>query len=107
MTETIAMWLRRLTSPRRPSPPSSPGRQAAALLLRLGCVVLLGWIGYIHLHLWLEGYRQIPTDGPLFLLDAVAGFAIGAGLLERPAALTGLLATGYTAATLGAQRRST
>jgi len=34
---------------------------------------LLAWIGYIHLHLWLEGYRHIPTNGPLFLLDAVAG----------------------------------
>ena len=92
----------RKTSPHRPSPLGPPGRRAAALLLRLACVALLGWIGYIHLHLWLEGYRQIPTDGPLFLLDAVAGFAIGAGLLVRPAALTGLLATGYTAATLGA-----
>ena len=102
MTETIAMWLRRLASPRSPSPPGSPGRRAAALLLRLGCVALLGWIGYLHLHLWLEGYRQIPTDGPLFLLDAVAGFAVAAGLLVWPAALAGLLAVGYTAATLGA-----
>ena len=102
MTETIAMWLRRLASPRSPGPLGSPGRRAAALLLRLGCVALLGWIGYIHLHLWLEGYRQIPTDGPLFLLDALAGFAADAGLLVRPAALTGLLAAGYTAATLGA-----
>jgi hypothetical protein len=24
---------------------------SAALLLRLACVALLGWIGYIHLHL--------------------------------------------------------
>ena len=102
MTETIALWLRRLASPRRPSPLGSPGRQAAALLLRLCCVALLGWIGYLHLHLWLEGYRQIPTNGPLFLLDAVAGFAVAAGLLAWPAALTGLLAAGYTAATLGA-----
>jgi hypothetical protein len=102
MTDTVAVRLRRLASPRSPRPLGSPGRRAAALLLRLGCVALLGWIGYIHLHLWLEGYRQIPTNGPLFLLDAVAGFALGAGLLVRPAPLTGLLAAGYTAATLGA-----
>jgi hypothetical protein len=50
-----------------------------AMLLRLGCVALLAWIGYVHLHLWQEGYRQIPTNGPLFLLDAVAGFALGRG----------------------------
>jgi hypothetical protein len=39
-------------------------------------VALLAWIGYIHLHLWQEGYRHIPTNGPLFLLDAVAGFVL-------------------------------
>jgi hypothetical protein len=72
------------------------------LLLRLGCVALLAWIGYIHLHLWLEGYRQIPTDGPLFLLDAIAAFLLAAILLVWPAPLAGLLAAGYTASTIGA-----
>ena len=102
MTDTIAMRLRLLASPRPHPPAGSPGRRAAVLLLRLGCVALLGWIGYIHLHLWLEGYRQIPTDGPLFLLDAVTGLAVAAALLVRPAPLTGLLAAGYTVSTLGA-----
>jgi len=74
-----------------------------ALLLRLGCAALLAWIGYIHLHLWQEGYRQIPTNGPLFLLDAVGGFALAAVLLIWPRPLAGLLAAGYTCATLGAQ----
>ena len=77
-------------------------RRAAALLLRLGCAALLAWIGYIHLHLWQEGYRHIPTNGPLFLLDAVAGFALAAVLLAWPRPLAGLLAAGYTASTLGA-----
>ena len=102
MRDTFAMPLRRLASPRRPSPLGSAGRRIAALLLRLACVALLGWIGYIHLHLWLEGYRQIPTDGPLFLLNAVAGFVLAVGLLVWSAPLGGLLAAGYTAATLGA-----
>jgi len=65
-------------------------------------VGLLAWIGAIHLHLWLEGYRQIPTDEPLFLLDAVAGLALAAVLLGWDAPLAGLPAAGYTAATLGA-----
>ena len=102
MTDTIPVRLRRLASPHRPGPLGSPGRRTAALLLRLACVALLARIGYIHLHLWLEGHRQIPTDGPLFLLDAVAGFVLAAGLLAWPAPLAGLLAAGYTAATLGA-----
>jgi hypothetical protein len=102
MTTSIAPWLRRLTSPHRPQTPGHGGRRAAALLLRLTCVALLAWIGYLHLHLWLEGYRQIPTDGPLFLLDAVAGLALAALLLVWAAPLAGLLAAGYTASTLGA-----
>ena len=102
MTDTVAARLRQFGSWRIPSQQGSPTRRAAALLLRLACVALLGWIGYIHLHLWLEGYRQIPTDGPMFLLDAIAGYALAATLLVRPAPLAGLLSAGYTAATLGA-----
>ena len=100
MTEHTASRLRRLASPRRAAPTAPGGRTAA--LLRLSCAALLAWIGYIHLHLWLEGYRHIPTNGPLFLLDAVAGFALAAVLLAWPRPLAGLLAAGYTAATLGA-----
>src|SRR2546421_6988865 len=102
MTEHTAPGLRRLASPRRPTAAERGGRWAAALLLRLGCVALLAWIGYLHLHLWLEGYRHIPTNGPLFLLDAVAGFVLAAVLLAWPRPLAGLLTAGYTAATLAA-----
>ena len=102
MTEHTAPGLRRLASPRRPTAAGTGGRWAATSLLRLGCVALLVWIGYLHLHLWLEGYRHIPANGPLFLLDAVAGFALAAVLLAWPRPLAGLLAAGYTAATLGA-----
>jgi hypothetical protein len=102
MTDFTASWLRRLGSPRSPAAPAPSGRRAGTLLLRLGCAALLGWIGYIHLHLWQEGYRQIPTNGPLFLLDAVAGFALALLVLAWPRPLARLAAAGYTAGTLGA-----
>jgi hypothetical protein len=102
MTQPTALRLRQLASPRRQHPAGRTGRRTAALLLRLACAALLAWIGYIHLHLWLEGYRQIPTDGPLFLLDAVAGFALAAALLAWPRPLAGLLAAGYIASDIGA-----
>jgi hypothetical protein len=102
MTQPTALRLRQLTSPRRQHPAGRPGRRAAALLLRLAGAALLAWIGYIHLHLWLEGYRQIPTDGPLFLADAVAGFALAAALLTWPRPLAGLAAAGYIASDIGA-----
>jgi hypothetical protein len=102
MTELTALPLRRLASLRSPGPGLGPGRTAVTLLLRVGCGALLAWIGYIHLHLWQEGYRQIPTDGPLFLVDAIAAFVLAAVLLALSRPLAGLLAAGYTAATLGA-----
>lgn len=102
MTTSIALRLRRLASPRRAQAPGHASHRAAALLLRLTCVALLAWIGAVHLHLWLEGYRQIPTDGPLFLLDAVSGLALAALLLVWAVPLAGLAAVGYTAGTLGA-----
>lgn len=102
MSASITLWLRRAASPRRPPAPGHAGRRAAALLLRLTCVTLLAWIGYLHLHLWLEGYRQIPTDGPLFLLDALTGLALAALLLAWAVPLAGLAAAGYTASTLAA-----
>ena len=102
MTEPTAFRLRQLASPRKPRAAGRGGSMVVAMLLRVGCVALLAWIGYVHLHLWQEGYRQIPTNGPLFLLDAVAGFALAAVLLVWPRPLTGLLAAGYTCATLGA-----
>jgi hypothetical protein len=100
MTGSIA-FLRRLASPRRGAPLRGVPR-AIELLLRVGLAGMLAWIGYIHLHLWQEGYRQIHINGPLFLLDAVAAFVLAAVLLGWPRPLAGLLAAGFTASTLGA-----
>ena len=102
MTQPTALRLRQLASPRRQHAAGGTTRRAAALLLRLTCAALLAWIGYLHLHRGTEGYRHIPVDGPLFPLYAVAGFALAAALLAWPRPLTGLLAAGYTAGTLGA-----
>ena len=99
---TTVAWLRRLVSARRPQAARGRAPAAALMLLRAGCAALLAWIGYIHLHLWQEGYRQIPVNGPLFLLDAVAAFVLAAVLLVWAWPLAGLLAAGFTASTIGA-----
>jgi hypothetical protein len=57
----------------------------------------------VHLNLWdVEHYRQIPTIGPLFLLNAVGGCVIGLGVLVWRHWLPALVAAGYGVATVGA-----
>jgi membrane-bound ClpP family serine protease len=93
--------IRRLTSPRRPQFRTRPtALYLAALVFRLACAGLLVWVAAIHLHLWSEGYRQIPTIGRLFLADAVAGFVLAALLLVWPSPLAGLLGAGFMVSTL-------
>jgi hypothetical protein len=102
-----------ITLIQRPAPPPRPQIKPrfvavylavyiGTVLLRLAGIGLLVWVAAIHLHLWSEGYRHIPTDGPLFLADAIAGFVLAAVLLVWPRALVGLLGTGFMAATLAA-----
>jgi hypothetical protein len=73
----------------------------AALMLRLVCAGLLIWVAAIHVHLWSEGYRDIPTVGTLFLADAAAGFVLAAVLVLWPRPLAGLLGMGFMISTLG------
>ena len=68
--------------------------EVLALFLRLVAVGLLSWVGWAHLHLWQDGYSQIPTIGPLFLAGAVSALAVAAGLLLRPSRLLGLAGAG-------------
>jgi hypothetical protein len=72
------------------------------VVLRLAGAGLLVWVAAIHLDLWSEGYRHIPTNGPLFLADAIGGFALAAVLLAWPRPLAGLLGAGFMVSTLAA-----
>jgi hypothetical protein len=69
--------------------------------LRVLGAALLAGMGWIHLHLWLDGYRTIDVIGPAFLLNAIAGFGLAVLLLVIPrqllpwvAVLGGLTALG-------------
>lgn len=74
----------------------------AALALRVAAAVLLGVIGYIHWHLWGQGYKHIPTNGPLFLADAIVAIVLAVLVLVWARPLIGLVAAGFVVATIGA-----
>ena len=64
------------------------------LSLRVAAAALLGGVAWIHVHLWQEGYKHIPTIGPLFLVGAASAVVMGALLLVWPTRLFGLVAAG-------------
>ncbi len=78
--------------------------------LRIVGALLLAAMGWIHLDLWLDGYKNIDVIGPAFLLNTIGGFGLAALLLVTPrrflpwvAALGAL----FCAGTLGALLIST
>jgi hypothetical protein len=55
----------------------------------------------IHGHLWASGYRNIPTIGTLFLLQAIAGVALAVALVTLRRFMVFMAGAGYMASTIG------
>lgn len=55
----------------------------------------------VHLHLWNTGYGQLPTIGPLFLFQAIAGFVLSATLILTRRVWAAVLSFGFVSATIG------
>lgn len=54
----------------------------------------------VHLHLWLDGYSGIATIGPLFLLQAIGGYALAIAILVLRRPVVALAGAGYLLATM-------
>jgi hypothetical protein len=63
---------------------------------------LLVWSAYIHFHLWNEpdGYRSIPTIGPLFLLQSISGLLIGLGVAAVRRLWAAVIGVGFALTTI-------
>lgn len=93
--------LLRLVSVRSPDLGRGTPMFLPALILRLVGVGLLAWTGWIHWVLYhYQGYHFIPTDGPFFLVDAIAGGVLALVLLVWPRPIVGLASAGFTAGTI-------
>src|SRR5215510_6844503 len=84
----------------KPDLPVGSSRFIVALILRLGGAGLLAYMGWIHLYLWNQIYKALPTNGPLFLFDGIAGFVLALAVLVWGRAITGLVSAIFVAATL-------
>jgi hypothetical protein len=91
-------------------PTTSGGSTAVLWVLRVVGAGLLVAIGAIHLHLWLDGYKDIDVIGPAFLLQAVIAFGGAVLLLIAPLRLlvwAALLCLLFAAGSLGALLQTT
>jgi len=71
-----------------------------ATLLLIAAAATVAVSAAIHLHLWMTGYRHIPTVGPLFLLQAITGFGFSALLVLTRRVWAAALAFGLICATI-------
>ena len=71
------------------------------LLLRLTGAGLLIATAAIHLDLYLTGYQTIPTIGPLFLLQVIAGFGLAVLILATGDRLIAAAGALFALSTLG------
>jgi hypothetical protein len=67
-------------------------RSVPVMVARLLGTGLAGTMGWIHLQLWLDGYREVPVVGMLFLLNAIGAVALATALLVAPARLLSVAA---------------
>ena len=63
---------------------SPTANRTLVLVLRVGGGLLLAAAGAIHLYLWSTGYDSIDWIGPLFLVNAVAGFVLAVAVSTAP-----------------------
>lgn len=82
-------------------PSGSAARRAAITLGLVVGSVLLASSGAIHLQLWAMGYRTIPTIGPLFLLQGIAGVLLALLLLLWRRLLAVVAGAGFMVTTIG------
>jgi hypothetical protein len=71
-------------------------------MIRAGTSALLIVISVVHLHLWLAGYRHLPTIGSLFMLDGVAAALFSGVVAFRLNGVIAVAVASLAAGTLGA-----
>ena len=89
-------------APKRHRPPAHKGLRWAAYVLTWAGSGLVVVSAVVHFHLWdSDGYSQIPTIGPLFLMQAVVGAVLALVTSISRHWLLALAEAGFALATVG------
>jgi len=72
-----------------------------AALARLVAAALMVWVGWIHLHLYQDGYSHIHVIGPSFLANFAASVAGALALVAAPRRFVAAVAAGDAALMAG------
>ena len=97
-----------MSTPRGPQLRQSLGRQhgarALVLVLVAAGAATIVVSAVVHLYLWgkEDGYRAVPTIGPLFLLQGIAGCLLGPVMLIFRRVITDAAGAVYMAMSVGA-----
>jgi hypothetical protein len=58
--------------------------EAELVVGRVAGAGLLVWMGWIHLHLWSDGYKHVPSIGYLFLANFIVAVLLALAVLVVP-----------------------
>jgi hypothetical protein len=63
--------------------------------------LLVLWSGYIHFHLWNapDGFRNLPTIGPLFLAQSIGGVVVAIVIVAFRRVWAAIVGIGYAVST--------
>ena len=117
MTHTpSALTERRRTHRRRPPAPrhwgsslavialappiGSPSRRFVTNALLVTGSALVAISALIHLYLWADGYRHIPTIGPLFVWQGIVGMTLAVALVAYPRVTLAVVGAAFLLATI-------
>src|SRR5271169_1787459 len=83
-------------------PAGSPLRRLVTNVTLVVGAALVAGSAWIHLYLWADGYRRVPTIGPLFLTQGILGLVLAVALVALPRRVVAALGTTFLLASIGA-----
>jgi hypothetical protein len=64
--------------------------------------LLVAGSALIHLYLWADGYRHVPTVGPLFMAQGIVGLVLAVALIALPRTVVAVLGASFLLASAAA-----